>query len=214
MSGKMEVDYSTPVSGADASAATTATAATATDASTGASGAATVSAPTVPPVVIVLRGHGESLPNNPPVSQKVISLFSDAGQITFLRKSRVGLQAFQNERNWQQLFEIIQRAKASGRNSYEDLLRIITRTAIGVPDIGDHPSESNPFRIAPISHGIEHLYTFYESEPQPQNSRAIGIYDTDELNKLITPGEAPSGSQCGFVLQEVLLGLPLGKNMQ
>lgn len=202
----MDVYYAPPVAAAVAAAGPVAAAAADPAHSVAAAAAA-------PPVVVVLRSHGASLPNNAPISQSVMSLFSDHGQITLLRKSRVGLRAIQNERNWQQLFQIIQDAKTSGRTSYEDLLRIITQTVISVPVLGDYPGESEPFRITPISHGMEHLYTFYDSDPHPQNSRALGIYDTDELNKLITPGQAPSGTQCGLVLKKGNSASPLGDLM-
>lgn len=189
MSTKMEVSYTEPVSAAPPKPA-------AAD----------------PPVVIVLRAHGQSLPHNPQVSQNVMSLFSDSGQITLLRKARIGISASNNERSWQQLFQIIQDAKTHGTPSYEELLRIITQRAVGVPEPGDPVGISTPFRITSISHGIEQSYTFYESE-RPQNSRALGVYDTDELNKLIPPGQGPSGIHCGLVLQRGNSALPLGEVM-
>ena len=185
------------------------------------SGVMETASDTEPPVIVVVRGHGRTLVDEK-IPPGISNLFrSQGGQITFLRKAHIGDEAFQNQVSWDQLFRVIN--EYSYLDNKEDITRAIIENARGIPDIpnGQEDNKINnlltsPLRYVTLSHGTDHEYKFFETKPDifPQNSKALGIYDTDVLDKLIPPGSAPSGNMCGIVLKEdPTQPLPLGNKM-
>ena len=166
----------------------------------------------LPPVIVVLRAHGSSLPHKKPIPHSIINLFSQSrGPITLLRRSsKIGEGAQQSESEWKTLFELLNNT-TEPRNK-EMILRTLTR------DVGD-TGHSQPWGIKSVAHGIDHGYWFYEIPRStggiaPQNSRALGIYDISAFNRY-RPGQiVPSGDDCGYFLESSLdKTLPLGPSM-
>ena len=174
------------------------------------------------PVIVVIRGHGKTLVEEK-IPPRISNLFrSQGGQITFLRKAHIGDEAFQNEASWKQLFHVIN--EYSYLNNKEDIKDAIIENARGIPDIlkGQEDNIINkyvtsPLRYVTLSHDTDHLYYFTELKPEnPQNSKALGIYDIDVLNEIYPPGSAPTGNMCGIFLKNDSIEpstLPLGNNM-
>lgn len=165
----------------------------------------------LPPVIVVLRGHGYSLPHDKAIPENIIDLFSHPrGPITLLRRSsKIGELAYQSDSEWKTLFELVNDIRVP--RTKENIIRTLTR------DVGD-TGHSQPWGIKTLAHGIDHGYEFYEvplnGHMLPQNSRALGIYDISAFNRY-RPGQiVPSGDDCGYFLESSLDGtLPLGPSM-